>query len=53
MSALNKQEGELVRLAVVTDVALSALNKQDDELVRVVPTAVMGVEPVPAAVQGK
>ena len=52
-SALNKQEGELVRLAVATDVVLSALNKQDGELVRVVPAAVMGVEPTPATVQGK
>ena len=52
-SALNKQEGELVRLAVAMDVVLFALNKQDGELVRVVPAAVMDVEPVPVVVQGK
>jgi hypothetical protein len=52
LSALNKLASGLVRSAVATDVALSALNKQSGELVRVVPTAVMGVEPAPAAVQG-
>ena len=53
VSALNKQECELVRLAVAMDVVLSTLNKQDGELVRVVPSVMMGVEPTPATVQGK